>query len=76
MPRLKCNFGEFIQIIERHGFLLHRHDATSHRRYRGVVDGEVRFVDIAPHSAKDDVPTGTLQSIIRQSGLSKTLFRK
>lgn len=71
MPRLSCTFAEFIAIIESHGFVLHRHGATNHRRYRHA-DG--RFVDMSPHNG--DIPIGTLQSMIRQSGLSKKLFRK
>ena len=34
------------------------------------------FVDLAVHNLNDDIPIGTLQSIIRQSGLPKALFRK
>lgn len=76
MPRLNCTFGEFIDIITAHGFVLHRQGATSHRRYRGVVEGQVRFVDIAVHSLHDDIRPGTLKSMIRQSGLSPDLFRR
>ena len=76
MSRLKCTYGEFIAIITEFGFAEHRHGATSHVRYRGVVNGEVKFVDCCGHSGSDDIPIGTLQSMIRQSGLSKNLFRK
>lgn len=68
-------YRQFIQIIELEGFHLHRHGATSHRRYRGVVLEEVRYVDVTPHSMNDDIPKGTLASMIRQSGLPKRLFR-
>lgn len=53
-----------------------RHGASSHRRYRGMVGGEVRFVDWAPHNPNSEIPIGTLQSMIRQAGLPKKLFRK
>lgn len=76
MPRLNCTFAEFIEIIERHGFSLHRQGATSHRRYRGEVDGDVRFVDVAMHRASDSIRLGTLNSMIRQSGLPKALFKR
>jgi len=76
LPRLRCTFAEFTAIIESHGFVEIRHGATSHRRFRGIVDGQVRFVDIAGHSAHDDIALGTLNSMIRQSGLPKKLFRK
>ena len=68
-------FRDVITVLENNGFVLHRQGAGSHRRYRGVVDGEVRLVDVAPHSLNDDVAKGTLGSIIRQSGLPKNLFR-
>ncbi|HEX8665738.1 MAG TPA: type II toxin-antitoxin system HicA family toxin [Beijerinckiaceae bacterium] len=63
-------------IIEAHGFILHRHDGSSHRQYRGIVQGEVRYVTVAYHSAGDEILPDTLSSMIRQSGLSKKLFRK
>lgn len=76
MPRLVCTFGRFLEIIIAHGFELHRQGATSHRRYRGIVNGQVRFVDVAAHSLKDEILPRTLKSMIRQSGLSEKLFRK
>ncbi len=75
MPRLVCTFRRFLEIIEDHGFVLHRSGATSHRRYRGVIDGEVRFVDFAAHNLSDEIKLGTLKSMIRQSGLNQKLFR-
>ena len=75
MPRLKCTYGEFIAIIEEHGFKLHRHGATSHVRYRGEVGGVVHYVDCSGYGGMDINPN-TLQSMIRQCGLPKRLFRK
>ena len=76
MPRLGCTYRHFLDILEANGFTLLRHDGGSHQRLRGVVGGEVRLVTLAPHSWSDDVPLGTLQSMIRQSGLPKSLFRR
>jgi predicted RNA binding protein YcfA (HicA-like mRNA interferase family) len=76
VPRLSCTYARFVAIIEAHGFVLHRHDGTSHRLYRAVVRGTVHMVTVAGHRDADDVPTGTLQSMIRQSGLPKSLFRR
>ena len=76
MPRLNCTFPDIIAIIEAHGFVLHRHDDGSHRQYRGVVAGQVRYVTVAYHNAGDEILLDTLSSMIRQSGLSKRLFRK
>ena len=76
MPRIKCTFAEFIRNIEAAGFVLHRHGGTSHRRYRGVIEGQVRFVDVAYHRIGDDILPKTLASMIRQCGLPKHLFQK
>jgi predicted RNA binding protein YcfA (HicA-like mRNA interferase family) len=76
LPRLACTFRRFIEIISQHGFELHRQGATSHRRYRGVVDDKVRFVDLAAHSLNEEIRPGTLKSMIRQSGLPERLFRR
>jgi predicted RNA binding protein YcfA (HicA-like mRNA interferase family) len=73
VPRLKCTFNDAIEIIEAHGFVLQTTKATSHRKYRHS-DG--RYVTIAAHNFGDTIRPGTLKSIIRQCGLSETLFRK
>jgi predicted RNA binding protein YcfA (HicA-like mRNA interferase family) len=75
VPSIKCSYREFIAIIESNGFALHRHGATSHSRYRGVINGVVHFVDVSGHGNQEIAP-GTLSSMIRQSGLPKGLFRK
>jgi predicted RNA binding protein YcfA (HicA-like mRNA interferase family) len=41
VPSLKCTFGEFIEIITRHGFVVHRQSGTSHAIYRNEQDGQV-----------------------------------
>jgi len=56
--------------------VLVRHEATSHRRYRGERDGRVFLVTVAYHNDKDDIRPDTLASMIRQSGLPKALFRR
>lgn len=76
MPRLKCTFRQFIEIIESHGFVEHRHGATSHRRFRGMIAGQVKLVTVAYHGLNDDILPKTLASMIRQSGLPKDLFRR
>ena len=76
MPRLKCTFRDFIQIILKQGFLLVRHDGTSHQVYRGLVDGKPHVVVVAAHHLGDEIKAGTLDAMIRQTGLPKTLFRR
>ncbi len=75
MPRLKCTFREFITIIEAYGFVLARQDG-SHRRYVGMVGAKRRQVTVAVVNQGDEIRTGTLKSMIRQSGLPEQLFRK
>jgi hypothetical protein len=48
---------------------------TSHVRYRGEYGGEVRYVKLLTTWATN-IPTGTLLSMIRQSGMPKIFFRK
>jgi hypothetical protein len=43
---------------------------------RGIANGIVRSVDVSYHGAGDEIPVGTLEAMIRQSGLDKRLFRK
>jgi predicted RNA binding protein YcfA (HicA-like mRNA interferase family) len=62
--------------LEARGFAEIRHEATSHRRWRGVIDGEVKLVTVAYHNIGAHIGLTVLQSMIRQSGLSKKLFCK
>lgn len=75
MPRLKCTFREFIAILLAHRFAEIRQEG-SHRRYRGEHSGAVWLVTVAYHDIGDEIRPETLASMIRQSGLSKGLFRK
>jgi predicted RNA binding protein YcfA (HicA-like mRNA interferase family) len=72
VPRLKCTFREFIAIIVAHKFQLERQEG-SHRHYKNAKGN---LVTVAAHDLGDEIKTGTLQSMIRQSGLPKKLFRK
>lgn len=76
MPRLSCTYQQVIDILTSYGFQLHRQGATSHRIYRGEHSRKVWMVTVTFHRASDDVPTGTLKSMIRQSGLNQKLFRR
>jgi predicted RNA binding protein YcfA (HicA-like mRNA interferase family) len=68
-------FRDLIRILEDHGFELARRRG-SHRTYKGQVEGHIRIVVVACHSENDDIKPGTLSSMIRQSGLSRQLFRR
>jgi predicted RNA binding protein YcfA (HicA-like mRNA interferase family) len=67
-------FREFINILEAHGFELDRQPG-SHRVYKGVVVGRTRVVLVAGHQDGEEIKRGTLNSMIRQSGLPKRVFR-
>lgn len=75
MPRIKCTFREFIAVLERNGFVEVR-QTGSHRRFRGATGGQVRMVTVAYHAIGDEITPNVLASMIRQSGLSRELFRK
>lgn len=47
----------------------------SGKSFKGMVEGKVRLVSIHFHRGSDDIKPGTLNSMIRQSGLPKKLFR-
>ncbi len=68
-------FRNFIRILLDHGFELDRQRGGSHRIYKGVVGGRTRIVVVACHRESDDIRLGVFDSMIRQSGLSKKLFR-
>ncbi|MBK6026048.1 type II toxin-antitoxin system HicA family toxin [Brevundimonas nasdae] len=76
MPRLNCTFAQVLEILLRNGFVLHRQGSGSHQIYRRAAGSKVWLVTVAYHTKSDDVPIGTLKSIIRDSGLSQKLFRR
>ena len=67
-------FREFIKIIEAHGFELDR-QRGSHRVFKGQVGGQTRVVVVAAHRESEEIKRGRLNSMIRQTGLPKTVFR-
>lgn len=75
MPRLNCTFREFVAILEKNGFVEVR-QVGSHRRFRGEHGGQVHMVTVAYHAIGDQITPGVLASMIRQSGLQRSLFRK
>lgn len=74
MPRLILTFQEMLSILEANGFAIIRQNGTSHRQLRGVVNGEVRMTTLAG-KLSNEIAIGTLQAIIRQSGLPRGVFR-
>ena len=65
---------DVVRILEDNGFVLDRQKGTSHRQYEGFIGGRRRLVTVVG-GRNEDIPDGTLGSIVRQSGLGKKLFR-
>ncbi len=71
MVRLRVFSGkELCQLLAQSGFVLVR-QRGSHAVMQKQTEGTTITVPVPLH---DEVRIGTLQSIIRQSGLSKSLF--
>ena len=75
MPRLVLTFQQVKDILAANGFAIDRQNGTSHAQYKAVIAGETRLVTVAGKPS-DEVAIGTLQSMMRQSGLSKKAFRR
>lgn len=65
---------EAISFLKEHGFILHR-TSGSHFNYKKIVNGKTYLVTVAYHGNKN-IPIGTMNSIIRQSGISKEKWLK
>ena len=76
MTRLPVLTGrEIIKSLMSSGFQI-RNQVGSHVHLIGIdKDGNKRLVTVPDHGNKE-IPTGTLLSIIRQSGLSRDEFVK
>jgi predicted RNA binding protein YcfA (HicA-like mRNA interferase family) len=66
-------YRDFIEIIEKRGFVWKR-TRGDHHQYEGFVEDQRRLVTVGG-KASDDIVPGVLASMIRQSGLPKALFR-
>jgi predicted RNA binding protein YcfA (HicA-like mRNA interferase family) len=73
LGRLRVLSGsEVTKILEQHGFVVVR-QRGSHRMMQLQTEGTTITVPVPLH---DPLRRGTLQSIIRQSGLAKSLFEQ
>ncbi|HOC90050.1 MAG TPA: type II toxin-antitoxin system HicA family toxin [bacterium] len=71
MPRLRILSGRQVCVIlSRHGFLEVRRRG-SHIVMQRKIDKSTVTVPVPDH---DEIRTGTLQSIIRQSGIDRSEF--
>ena len=67
-------YRDFLRILSGNGFVLDRQRGP-HRVYKGIVRGKTRLVVVSHARDSDDIRPGVLSSMIRQSCLSKILFR-
>ncbi|HCM82397.1 MAG: hypothetical protein UV63_C0033G0015 [Microgenomates group bacterium GW2011_GWC1_43_11] len=65
-------FRELVHILKAHGFLFRRQAKGSHEIW--FCPQSQRFVTIPHHSGKT-IKKGTLHAIMKDSGLSKDVFR-
>lgn len=65
---------DVFKFLKSNGFVLHR-TSGSHFHYKKVVGEKSYLVTVAYHGKKD-VPIGTFNSIIRQSGIPKQQWKK
>ncbi len=64
---------DFVKILEANGFYF-KDQRGSHQKYEGHVGGERRMVTVDGNGGMDILPNN-FQSMIRQSGLPKKLFK-
>lgn len=68
-------FKEIIRIIVENGFVETR-QSGSHVTYERKADGATYRTQVQSNHLNDTCDPGTMASIIRQTGLPKSLFRK
>lgn len=73
MAKLSIMSGrEIIKLLSKHGFEIVGRKG-SHVRMKKITSEKTYIVIVPDHR---EIPIGTLKSIIRQSGLSESEFRK
>jgi predicted RNA binding protein YcfA (HicA-like mRNA interferase family) len=62
------------KFLKLRGFVLHR-SSGSHFQYKKQTATGTHLVTVAYHGNKD-IPIGTMNSIVRQSGIAKELWKQ
>ena len=57
---------DVIKLLEKNGWYLKRHEGTSHRIFRHSTK---KGIVVVSGNEGRDVPTGTLNAILKQAGL-------
>jgi predicted RNA binding protein YcfA (HicA-like mRNA interferase family) len=65
---------DVIKFLKKQGFILHR-SSGSHFHYKKTGVNTSYLVTVAYHGNKD-IPIGTINSIVRQSGIAKDQWVK
>ena len=75
MPRglHNWNFTDVVKFLKSHGFVQHGAARGSHFHYKKVASDKNYLVVVAYHGNKS-IPRGTMNSIIRQSGIEKRIW--
>jgi predicted RNA binding protein YcfA (HicA-like mRNA interferase family) len=63
------NFRDVVKFLKKNGFVHHR-TKGSHFHYKKITGDKTFLVVVAFHGNRN-VPVGTMNSIIRQSGIDK-----
>jgi predicted RNA binding protein YcfA (HicA-like mRNA interferase family) len=66
--------AEVIKFLREHGFSLHR-SSGSHFHYKKQTADRSYLVTIAYYGSRS-IPIGTMNSIVRQSGIKKEIWTK
>ncbi len=75
MPRLPILSGrEIIKALQRAGFEI-RNQTGSHVQMVGIIENTKKLVTV-PNHGNQEIPIGTVLSILRQSGLTREEFIK
>jgi predicted RNA binding protein YcfA (HicA-like mRNA interferase family) len=69
-------YRQVITILEENGFYFERYGKGSHRVYQAHHSGKRWSVILSFGRPGEDVKPGTLSAIMRQSGLSRDVFRR
>ena len=69
-------YREVLRILRDNGFSFKRDGKGKHTIWEGNYSDKTHVVVLSYDQEGNDVPKGTLDNIIRQSGLPKRLFRK
>ncbi|MDQ5954280.1 MAG: hypothetical protein QG583_208 [Patescibacteria group bacterium] len=75
MPRGLNNwtFADVSKFLKSHGFIQHGKTKGSHFHYKKVSKEKSYLVIVAFHGMKS-IPRGTMNSIVRQSGIDKKIW--